>query len=133
MNIPLVAIFAGLFGTIVGVGISVWLSFSSRREASCARLRALLFANGYRIWWGDASEPWQIIEANRVEIHAEYLTLRSLTIWRTRRLDNAWADYTGVKHYHQLGDYEPGKLFAKSAVTREEAIVRTIGLIKGLA
>ena len=130
----LAPIFSGIAGAFLGAFVVVCLNYSDRRHAAKNRLRVLLLKNGYSIWWGsDDKEQWQVVEANYVEIHVEYLALRNLIVWGFRRsLDNAWIAYTGVGHYRDIPDYDPSKMFPKSAVTREEAIGRTIGLLKAL-
>ncbi|MDO9372177.1 MAG: hypothetical protein Q7U07_06260 [Gammaproteobacteria bacterium] len=131
MNIALV--FSGIAGAFLGAIVVVCLNYSDRRHAAKNRLRVLLLKNGYSIWWGSDKKPWQVVEANYVEIHAEYLALRNLIVWGFRRsLDNAWIAYTGVGHYRDIPDYDPSKMFAKSEVTKEKAIDCTIGFLKAL-
>lgn len=127
---------SGLIGAVIGALIgAIAVAFASHADrvySAKSRLRALLLHNGYSIYWGNnGKEPWQVIEANRTEVHAEYLALRSLLLFRPRiRLSKAWKTYVNVEHYDNLLEDEPARIFAKSAVSREQALHITISLLK---
>ena len=125
---------SGIAGAVIGAFVVWFVSYRERLYSAKSRLRQLLLKNGYSIHWGQSDkEPWQIIEANYIEIHAEYLALRSLVFCGPkRRLENAWIAYTGVGHYRDIPEGEPSKIFAKSAVNKEQAISRTIGFLQAL-
>ena len=125
---------AGIAGAVIGAFVVWFVSYQERLYSAKSRLRQLLLKNGYSIWWGQSDkEPWQIIEANYIEIHAEYLALRSLAFFGPkRRLENAWVAYTGVGHYRDIPEGDPSKIFATSAVNKEQAISRTIGFLQAL-
>ena len=126
---------SGAIGAVLGAGIGglvVWL-VSNRERVHIAKqhLRILLLQNGYVIYWDPEAEPWKVVEANRVAVHAAYLSVRSLSfVFERTRLDAAWKEYVGVEHYDALMADEPAKVFAKSAVSRQEALDRTISLLK---
>jgi len=126
---------SGIAGAVLGAFVVWFVSYRERLYSAKSRLRQLLLKNGHSIYLpkeGD-KEPWQIIDANYFEVHAEYLTLRSLSFFNLkRRLDNAWIAYTGVGHYRDIQDGEPSKIFAKSAVDRQQALSRTIGFLQAL-
>ena len=122
---------SGLAGAIVGAVVVWYVSHREQVNLAKQRLRILLLSNGYEIWYGGKREPWQVVEANRIEVHAAYLNLRaSMLFWSLKPVNKAWKEYTGVEHYNDMRDDDPSKIFAKSAVTRDHAVARTIALLK---
>ena len=129
---------SGLIGAIIGAFIGAaaiaWVGHADRLYAARSHLRTLLLHNGYHIYWGgNGKEPWQVVEANRTEIHAGYLALRGLLFFRARtNLSKAWQTYVNVEQHDTSLDDEPGRIFAKSAVTREQALHITVSLLKAV-
>lgn len=125
---------SGFAGAVIGAFVVWFVSYRERLYSAKNRLRQLLLRNGYSIWWGeDNKEPWQIIEANYIEIHAEYLALRNLVFFGSkRRLEKAWITYTGVDHYRDIPEGDPSKIFAKSGASRGQAISRIISFLQAL-
>lgn len=132
---PINEAISGLFGAIFGALIVAWFSHRERHVTAKHALRHILLKNGYEIWWNESKkEPYEVINANYVEIHACYLALRSLSFCCYKcSLDNAWVAYTGVKHYKDIPDSEPYKIFTKSAVNRDQAMERIAQFLKVLA
>lgn len=126
---------SGIVGAIIGALVVWFVSYRERLHAARSRLTHHLLRNGHTIWYGQGnSQAWQVIDSNYAEIQAEYLALRRLIFCTTKRLnlENAWIEYTGVGHYRDIPDGDPAKIFAKSAVSREQAIQRIIGLLKAI-
>ena len=102
---------SGFAGAVIGATIVWYVGHREQVIIAKHRLRILLLGNGYEIWYGSKREPWQVIDSNRVEVHAAYLALCVCVLpWRRAAIGINWKEYTGVEYYDDLPDDEPSKI-----------------------